>query len=359
MGKDTLQENLTYEEQCQKNTCHKCGQVNADTSQCKHSILCNTCREEQINYPIPKIFIVLAIGLIILVGISLLKFPKVFNNYKKYYTAERNVKNGEINITLENLKNVIEEYPDSTDVAVKSAKIAMENGKYNYAGYIIDTYLSGKEVDNSTYTLITKYTKYLDSYYKTYEAFGNIVSNLDENVSQNEANELISNNLKSLLNDKSQNRSLIYYYLGFTSNDNNVAKEYLSKSIQEDNNITDSKIQLANILRREKDYNSARENFNTVLNKENDNAGALRGLAIVEMLEGNKEEGVSLAKKAYDANPQETYVLETLIIALTENGQGDEAEKYKEEYYSNGDGFDDDIMKFLDGNITIDDYYLG
>ncbi|WP_252231929.1 hypothetical protein [Clostridium sp. ZBS15] len=348
-----------YEENYQRSICHKCGQVNADTSQCKNSILCNKCREEQIHYPIPKIFAILAIGLIILIGISFLKFPKVFNSYKIYSAAEDNAKKGEVNSTLKNLQNVLEEYPDSLDTAVKIIEIAMENGKYNYAGYIIDTYLSGKEADNSTYTLITEYTKYLDSYYKTYDAFGNIVSNLDENASPNEKNQLISNNLKILLNDKSQNKSLLYYYLGSTSNDNNAAKEYLSKSIQEDNNITDSKIQLANILRREKDFNSAREKFNTVLNKENDNAGALRGLAIVEMLEGNKQEGVNLAKKAYDADPQETYVLETLIIALITNGQDDEAEKYKEEYTSNGDGFDDDIMKFLDGNITIDDYYLG
>ncbi|WP_242984709.1 hypothetical protein [Clostridium taeniosporum] len=127
MTEVTGQENLTYEENYQNNICHKCGQVNADTSKCKHSILCSTCREEQIKYPIPKIFMVFAIGIIILVGISLTKFPKVFNNYKKYFNAEYNIKDGNVNNTLENLKNVLEQYPESIDVAVKSVKIAMEN----------------------------------------------------------------------------------------------------------------------------------------------------------------------------------------------------------------------------------------
>ncbi|WP_242984708.1 tetratricopeptide repeat protein [Clostridium taeniosporum] len=178
-------------------------------------------------------------------------------------------------------------------------------------------------------------------------------------MNSEEANQILVNQLKLLLNDTSQNKGLLYYYLGSVSNDNSVAKDYLKKSIKADNKIADNKIQLANILRREKDFVNARENLNLVLNRENDNAGALRSLAIIEMLEGNNKQGVNLAQKAYISNPNEDYVLETLIIALTANGQSDEAEKYKKEYISNGQEFDEDMRNFLDGKITIDDYYLG
>ena len=59
---EELNEEQDY--QYQDNLCQKCHQRYIDTSESEYSILCSSCREEQIKYPIPKVFIPIFIILI-------------------------------------------------------------------------------------------------------------------------------------------------------------------------------------------------------------------------------------------------------------------------------------------------------
>ncbi|GAA0076629.1 hypothetical protein UT300005_10070 [Clostridium sp. CTA-5] len=351
--------NQDYNQYYENNICKNCGQAYIDTSESKQSVLCTKCREQQIRYPIPKIFIGIAIILLLLVGSSLFKFPKIFKSYKVYATAKENVKKGYVTDTLFGLEDLLKQYPDNKSIAVTISDIAMESGRYDYAGYIINNYLANKESDKSTCDKINGYTKYIELYYNTCDSYGEIINNLDKNMNSYEATEYVKNKLKSLLNSPNQDKALINYYLSGVSSNTTEAKEYIKKSIEQDDKFLEAYIKLANILRHEKDFEGAKDIYNKVLYKEKDCVGAIRGLAIVEMLEGNKKEAVHLAKSAYDINKDELYVTETLIIALTENGQVEEANKFKEEYISSGNELDTDTLEYLNGKITLNDYYVG
>jgi predicted Zn-dependent protease len=361
-GGNNMQENENtneeYQQYYENNTCQKCKRALIDTSESKYSVLCTECREQQIRYPIPKLFIAIIIGLLVLVGSSFSQFPEIFKLYKAYATAQQNVNKGYVSDTLFSLEDVMKQYPDNTSIAVLAVDISMESGRYDYAGYTIDNYLVHKKLDKSTYSKITNYTKRIDQFYNTSDSYHKIINGLDKNMNNNQTGEYIKKQLKALLNSPDQDKALINYYLSNIASNTAEAKQYIKKSIEEDDKFLEAHIELANILRRENDFDSAREIYNKLLNKEKDCVGAIRGLAIIEMLSGNKEEAVLLAKKAYDTNKNEVYVVETLMIALIEDGQLEEANKIKEDYIALGNKFDTDTLDYLEGKITINNYYV-
>lgn len=53
------------------------------------------------------------------------------------------------------------------------------------------------------------------------------------------------------------------------------------------------------------------------------------------------------------------YVIDTYIVALVANGRADEAKELVKEYEDKEYLFDDDFYDFLDGKMTLEDYYIG
>ena len=102
-----------------------------------------------------------------------------------------------------------------------------------------------------------------------------------------------------------------------------------------------------------------KKRYNELLSKDKYSDGALRGLAIIRLLEGNKEEGLNLAYKAFDTNPDGLYVWETYIIALKENDKNSETDDQIKEYLAAGYELDEDTQNYLEGEISLYDYYIG
>ncbi|SFC40300.1 hypothetical protein [Clostridium uliginosum] len=73
-----MQENKETNEYYENGICKKCKQAYIDTSEGKYSILCSECREQQIQYPIPKILIGIGILLLVLVVRSIIL---IINNF--------------------------------------------------------------------------------------------------------------------------------------------------------------------------------------------------------------------------------------------------------------------------------------
>lgn len=75
-------------------------------------------------------------------------------------------------------------------------------------------------------------------------------------------------------------------------------------------------------------------------------------------MEGNLKQGLDYALQAYELYPEGNYVIDTYIVALVANGKTEEAEElvreYEEEYV-----FDDDLYAFLNGEMTLKEYYIG
>ena len=85
----------------------------------------------------------------------------------------------------------------------------------------------------------------------------------------------------------------------------------------------------------------------------------MRSYATLELVEGNLEKGLDFALKAYELYDEGNYVVDTYIVALVANGRIDEAKELAKEYEDKDYEFDEEFYSFLDGNMTLEEYYIG
>ena len=111
-------------------------------------------------------------------------------------------------------------------------------------------------------------------------------------------------------------------------------------------------------LRRSGDLEGARGYYEQVLHYEKKHPLACRGMAILKLLEGNKEEALTWARTAYENGPDAQYVRDTYLVTLFENGRTEEAEQMKEEMKEAGTPAEEDTEALLKGEITLKEYYL-
>nr|WP_288828217.1 tetratricopeptide repeat protein [uncultured Clostridium sp.] len=341
-----------------ENRCKACGHAIIDRSENPDSVLCSTCRERFIRYPVPKLFIFFSVIIAVLTGFAFSRFPKVLKSYKIYVKAETMAENGDIAAAVEGLKTVVEQYPDSIPAAVRLTDIAMGGGFYSDASNVLSNNLSGKSVDENTLARMNQYIDKINRFFNTYDTVQNMQSSMEYAKSDEEALMMGYNYLMQQLIDPKQDKALLYYYMSMFTEDADEARDCLEKCINEDDNILDAKVQLASLSRRQGDLQYAESCYNEVLLADKSYSSAWRGLAIIRLLEGKKEEGLDLASKAYDQNPQGDYVWETYLIALKENEKNTDADALVKEYISKGNELDADLKNYLDGNLSLHEYYI-
>lgn len=338
--------------------CGACGHGLIDRSENADSVLCSTCREKFIHYPVPKLFIFFSAVIVILIGVTFIRFPKVIKSYKIYEKAEAMAANGEVVEAIHGLHTVVEQYPNSVPAAVRLTDIAMGGGYYDDASNVLSNSLSGKSMDETTLARMNQYIDKINRFYNTYETVQNMQTSMEYAKSDEEALMMGYNYLMQQLIDPKQDKALLYYYMSMYSQDVDEARNCLEKCINEDDKILDAKIKLASLSRLQGDLQYAESCYNEVLLADKSYSGAWRGLAIIRLLEGKKEEGLNLALKAYDQNPQGDYVWETYLIALKENEKNTDADTLVQEYISKGNELDADFKSYLDGNLSLHDYYI-
>lgn len=346
--------------------CRKCGRKRIDRSENKNSILCHECREEQIKYPFPKKMIPAAVIVLVLMVVAMARTPGIIRMYKMYYQAELQSYRGDVYPALLNLETVMEAYPSSVPVAVSMIDIAMDHGYYDAAAYTLSTYLEGKEVDDSTYSRMMRHTKRLNRYYDTMDQVDELYASFGEALGQEDldgeapiaALQGLRDDLEEMTKNADLDKGLLYYYLATLSEDEEAHREYLEASVEADPKLGFPEVELGTFRRRTGDLEGARECYESVLRNDNSNTGALRAMGILKMLEGDKEAGLADVQKAFDLNPEENYVRETLVIALMEYGQKEKAEELRQQFEAEGIEFDVDFLSYLNGEVSLRDYYV-
>lgn len=346
--------------------CRKCGRKRIDRSENKNSILCHECREEQIKYPFPKKMLPAAVIVLALMVLAMARTPGIIRMYKMYYQAELQSYRGDVYPALLNLETVMEAYPSSVPVAVSMIDIAMEHGYYDAAAYTLSTYLEGKEVDDSTYSRMMRHTKRLNRYYDTLDQVDELYASFGEELGQENldgeapiaALQGLRDDLEEMTKNADLDKGLLYYYLATLSEDEEAHREYLEASVEADPKLGFPEVELGTYRRRTGDLEGARECYESVLRNDNSNTGALRAMGILKMLEGDKEAGLADVQKAFDLNPEENYVRETLVIALMECGQKEKAEELRQQFEAEGIEFDVDFLSYLNGEVSLHDYYV-
>lgn len=338
--------------------CRKCGQRRIDRSKSRNSILCHQCREEQIRYPFPKLMIPIVIVALAVISLAMARTPKVIKYYKVYSQAEHQASEGEIYPVLQNLMEVAEAYPGSVPVAEEMIDLAMEYGYYDAAAYFLNEYLVGKEVNDSTYSKIMGYTHKLERFYNTSDQMEVIAAEvLSENPDAPPYGAL-KERLFELLEDDDYDKTLLYYYLASFTEDQNEARGYLEESVKADGRFNEPLVLLGTNRRRSGDFDGAKECYEKVYSRDHHDAGALRALGILCLLEGESERGLELVNQAYEENPELAYVKETLIIACLENGDTSKAEEYQAKFKNEGTEFDEEFGDYLSGSVSLHDYYV-
>lgn len=339
-------------------SCELCHQAPVDTTENPNSRLCKRCRENAIHYPIPKIFIPIAAVLLVLTAVAFFQMPEDLSDYRLYATAEAQIQQGMLYDTLSGLEEMISRHPDSTDAAIRLVTLSMDYGCYDYAAYCMDTYLVGKSLSDTDYGEMIHYQNILTSYYDTYNTIDEFWSELDQDMDQGLIYTSVQEKLKEMREDSQMYQPLVCYYTAYFSDSQEERKENLMQCL--DGNPMDfyARTELGTLLRREGDYSGARSCYEQVLRYEKKEALANRGMAVLEMLDGNMEQGLEYAQIAYENGPDETYVRDTYLVALFMNGKNTEAKQIKQEMEEAGDPIEEDTQALLSGQITLKEYYV-
>lgn len=313
-----------------------------------------------IKLRIPTWVIALFIGVVILEIISLIQFPKVLKDYKVFKLAESRISQGETSAAINDLYMVAEAHPNSIPVMVKLVELSMENGYYDIAGYIIDTYISGKSISDDDYNTVDQYYTKLENYYNTLSSIDTIMTEApNQDTLDEEYYNYIRSHIESLLYTEGQDDAYLSYTLAMIAGNSTGTLDYLQQCYEIDPECFDVRSQLGIVLRRMGRLSEARSVIEEALAKDKADTTALRALATLAMVENDLQGGLEAAEAAYTIYPDGLYVRETYLIALTINQLSDQAEVIRAEMEEADGILDQDTLQLLNGEITLQDYYIG
>lgn len=314
---------------------------------------------------IPPLIFVFLMAAVLLAGVSMGLFPETFSDYKVFRQAKERTRSGDTSAALQELYGVQERHPNALPVTLELIELSMDTGYYDLAAYVFNEYLVGKDLSDGQYAKMMRYSRRLDSYYLTYDAVDELMAELNAMSSEDDSEEDTENQrewirkeLAELHKDESQDQAFLYYYEGITAEDNEDYYECLKKAYEEDPELFDLRVLLGNAERSRGNMDEARSLLLAAAAKDEQDAGAQRGLAILAMLENDYKEGLAKAKQAYDADPDSIYVRETYLIALHVNGDAAGEQAMIEEIEGLGEGLDEDTRQLLDGTLTLKEYYM-
>lgn len=331
--------------------CRMCNQNEIDTSNDSASLLCNDCREKCLKLSVPAWIKGFAAAILVLTIFTSVQVPGIIDNYKIYLAAEQYAKEKYFKPAMDSYLSVLEKNGNNISIIMDAVDSAIGAQNFDTAAYIIDTYLVGKELYDKQYTRAVRIRDFLKKYYNTLDLCSEIFEKNADDV------EGINNALLEIIERTDIDQTYVYFLLGMTTQDKEMRKEYLFQSTQQDERCTYTYAFYGNELRREGNYEKALEIYNYALSRNGSDTYAMRGIGIVMQIEGDIAGGLQKIRDAYEMNPDEVYINESIIVALCENAQRDEAMKILEEKSLAGYVFEQDLYDYLDGRITMTEYY--
>lgn len=354
-------------EQMDYGLCKRCRRRTIDRSENPNSELCKDCREELIKLKIPPVFYICAVLVILLIIFIMIPSVGGLMGAFSYESAEESIgensQEGYVITAMDELVSDLDENPDDIDTAIELANVAMKYGYYDYAAYAIDGFLVGEEVPDKTYYRISGYIDELNRYYDTIELSDGILEELYEDWEEDDDPYALIHDyceeLSAYIRDKQYDQALIYYYLANMTEDKEQRISYLEECEDIHPCYYEAQAQIAVYYRRQGDLEKAREILEKVYAVNKEDYSILRAYATLELTEGNVREALSYARRAYDMYPEGDYVVDTYAVALAANDKLDDARELVREYEYNDYYFDEDFYNFLDGKMTLEEYYIG
>lgn len=404
-------------EELEQDLCKRCKRRHIDRSENPQSVLCRECREELIQLKIPVSIIVFCIIVVLLILVSIGKFSLDFAKFKSSDSAasfyhdinqEREASNetdyekadrtsdaskeeknfstgeeeyidiedmqcnlyrnmadmGEVITAMDSMVEIIENDPDYLNMALTLADVAMTYSYPDYAAWVIENYLMEETLLDEDMEKINGYIDELNVYYETYDIVETIYNEEYENIGDTEEDYIAAmqschDRIAEYIGNDAYDQAFLEYNISFFCMDTEEWISHLENCIAEETYYFDAHAQLANYYRRSGELDKAREILRPIYWKNKEDYSLLRAYATLEMAEGNLELALTYAEKAYEIYSEGEYVTDTYIIALTANGQTEEAEALIKEWEEAGYFFDDDFYAFQRGEMTLEEYYIG
>lgn len=371
-------ENMSY------GLCEKCKRRAIDRSEDPKSVLCKECREELIRQKRRKaVFIagILALIVVFIIGAVFLVFSAKSKLQEERGEQDiqaaqdssdlgenQNMENssaeeGYILTEMNELLSVLEENPEDINTAFRLTDIAMQYAYYDYASYAINQYIADKEISDRQYRKVSRYVDQLNIYYDTCdlsdETSNRIFEDIGEEGDTYEAMEEYCQVMSGYIGNSNYDQALLNYCLGSMTVDEETRINYLKECIAINPYYFGAQAQIATYYRRQGDLEQARKILAQTYAVNKEDYAVLRSYATLELVEGNPEMGLDYASRAFEMYEDGDYVIDTYLIALAANGRLDEARELVKEYEDKDYLFDDDFYDFLDGNMTLEDYYIG
>lgn len=333
--------------------CAACRQNERDISEGKSSVLCTECRERHIKLRIPgniKLFLVI---LCVVFAFALVASSALLPQYRLYAQAERHIQANEFVYAYPIYLSILEQYPDGTKLALKTANAAMQAQWFYEMSEVINNYLVGKSLSDNEYNEAMRYVNLGDAYFTSIYAVMEVADAAGESAD----GMTFHNGVLTLLSDPECDKATLYFYLGLTAGDADAALEYYRQAAEADSRVTYPLAYYGNTLRHTGRFDEARAVLEDALARNACDALAMRGLGILQTLEGRMEEGLQLIRKAYEIEPDGMYIRDALVVALYENGLREEAAPLVEQLEDAGE-IEEDLREYLDGGIDLWEYYV-
>lgn len=359
--------------------CEKCKCRAIDRSEDPKSVWCMECREELIRQKKRKVACMAGISALILILVAGAAFSVFFIKSESHDTqdiwavlgfwkAGQNEESGSseggyILTGMGDLLSALVQDPEDLDTAFALVDMAMEHAYYEYASYVINQYIAEKDISDKQYRKVARYENELNLYFDTCNLSNEIVNQVYEDVGEDgdpyEVMEKYCQAMSEYIGNSDYDQALVYYCLGNMTADGKTRINYLKKCVAINPHYYDAQAEIATYCRRQGDLKKARRILTKIYEINKEDYAVLRSYATLELVEGNLEKGLDYASRAYEMNKGGGYVIDTYIVALAANGRTDEARELAKKYEDKDYMFDEELYDFLDGTMTLEDYYIG
>lgn len=302
--------------------------------------LCEECRNNLAKRPIPKKFAFLAAGILVILVISLLKFPSYLNAGVEFKKAQKAIDNRNYVTAMNYYEKTVDE-----DANYENKIQLME--LYYYNGYISEAYdiyesLVGKELKEDSYDRATEVMENMEKYYIYKDELYDKANGIEE---PDKLLQLIKPYVDSDPEEVCGASTLIDIYL--EKKMFNEAKSIAERIVSENPDYDYGKYQLASIYIELGEYDKvlsiAEDLF--ALNRESIYGYVCKSKA--ELKKGNNEEGLSIAEKACKLDPYNSFANINLALAYHYNGMIEERDEMYDYCVESGFIEEDNYIKSI------------
>ena len=346
-----------------QNLCVECGKRERDLGINALSKLCGDCRREKIKLHIPpriRGFLIVVSAFFLF---SMIMFIPVLSDYRGYLDAGKHMQAREYTFAYKKYTAILDEYSYSMPLILKTAEAAASAQYFSNLTDIIDNHIMDKNLTDSEYEIVKEYRNLVGMYKETYDVIDRIFDEANETFTTYDdpalSRRFIQERLIELLEIDGIDRTQVYYMLGNASRDLEYSVICLEYACDANPRFTYPYAFYGNALRKSGEMGQAREVYQKAVELNACDALSWRGLGILDLLEGQKSRGLESIRHAYRIDRYTQYVADSLITALIENGLRDEAMTLLEQLVSEGFQFDERLQAYMDGFISLEEYYMG